>query len=325
VKKEKQMRRVITGRAAALIAVGALALGVPHPPGAAAAVKDEGGPARVVIPASSGTAPGDLLTSGDASTKWTLALPQAASCTGDTAIGNYHIFTYEAPSTVDPATLHFGNDGPDNNDQAHPLFDDGGAPFTAGATGLGTGQVLPVPFTTFMWGKPPSPFDSSNLPPGTYNIGVACADAAMDKFWNVQETFTGDPAGTFAWTVVAAGPTDSTSSTTSTTTDPTGSSTTSTTLGSSDSTTTTTTPDSSTTSTTIGDDTTTTSTVVGAGSDSGSSGGDPLSSTGGGSSSGGLALTGGSVMKLGGLGVILFGLGWAVDIAARRRPQRRER
>jgi hypothetical protein len=202
-------------RAAAKLAVGVMAatgaISVYGVSAASAATANPGGPAKVVKPATSGTVPSDLLTSGDASTKWTLALPQGASCTGDTAINNYHVFTYVVPSTVDPGTLHFGNDGPDNNPQAFPLVDDGGSPFTAGATGVGTGQVLPVPFTTLQWGNPPTPFDASLIPPGTYNIGIACANGAgvADKYWNVQETFTGDPTvftgpNAFAWTVVPA-------------------------------------------------------------------------------------------------------------------------
>jgi len=331
MEQQVQMRRrVVMGRVAALVATGVLALGGQQA-ASAAPQKDPGGPARVVIPVSSGNVPGDFLTSGTAATKWTLALPQGASCSGDTATDNYHIFTYVVPSSVDPATLHFGSSGPSNNPQAFPLVDDGGSPFIAGNTGIGTGQVLPVPFTTLQWGNPPTPFDSTLIPPGTYNIGIACANGTgdNDKFWNAQETFTGDPtvfSGTnaFAWTVVG-GSTDVTSTTsttpgeTTTSTTP-GETTTSTTLGE---TTTSTTIDpsvtttSSTSTTVVGETTTTNDQSSGSG---GSSAGDSSSS------SGGLALTGASVMKVGGLGIVLFVVGWGIDRAAdrRRRPQRRE-
>lgn len=207
--------RLAVKSTAAKLAVGVMAvtgaLSVFGVPAASAATANPGGPAKVVKPVTSGTQPGDFLTSGGASTKFTLALPQGASCSGDTAVNNYHIFTYVVPSTVDPGTLTYSGLGPSNNSQAFPLVDDGGSPFIAGNTGVGTGQVLPVPFTTLQWGNPPTPYDSSIIPPGTYNIGIACADAtgATDKYWNVQETFTGDPTAftgpnAFAWTVVPA-------------------------------------------------------------------------------------------------------------------------
>jgi len=203
------MDRIGAKLAVVVVATGGLSLFGAS--AASAATANPGGPAKVVKPATSGNQQSDFLTSGTAATKWTLALPQGASCSGDTATNNYHIFTYVVPSTVDPATLHFGSSGPDNNPQAFPLVDDGGSPFIAGNTGIGTGQVLPVPFTTLQWGNPPTPFDSTLIPPGTYNIGIACANGAgvNDKFWNVQETFTGDPTvftGTnaFSWTVVPA-------------------------------------------------------------------------------------------------------------------------
>ncbi len=174
---------------------------------APAATANPGGPA--IITTSDFFTP---LNSGGGDTVWSIKLPPGASCSGDTATNNFHVFTYVAPSTVDPATLHFGSAGPDNNPQAFPLVDDGGSPQIALNTGIGTGQV-PVPALPRMkWGNPPTPFDSSLIPPGTYNVGIACADGAgvNDKFWNVQETFAGDPTvftgpNAFAWTVVPAG------------------------------------------------------------------------------------------------------------------------
>jgi len=340
--KEMHMRgrRFITGRVVAVMAAGVLLVvnqpvsgQTPAPlpaavpcPEAARPCRDTGGPA--VVTEQDGFTP---LNSGTAATTWTLKLPQAASCSGDTAIGNFHVFTYVAPASVDPATLTFGSIGPKDNPAAFPLVDDGGSPFIAGNTGISTGQVAPVPFTRLRWGNPPTPFDSTVTPPGTYNVGIACADGAgaNDKFWNVQETFSGDPtiatgAGAFAWTAAAADPGATTTmnppgGSTTSTSSVSGASTTSTTLStSSSSTTSTTTSDGSTTSTST--------TVVGDGATSaGSSSGGSDSSGAGGSSSGGLALTGASVLRIGGLGVVLFALGWGVDVLSRRRrPQRRE-
>jgi len=203
-------RRVITGRVAALVATGVVALGTQHAAGAAGPIKDEGGPARVVKPVTSGNETGDFLTGGTGTTLWTLALPAQAKCSGDTATNSFHTFTYVVPAAVDPGGMHFGAEGPDTA-EAHPIFDDGGGPVIAVNTAPVTGQVLPVPYFTLEWGGDLTPFDSMSLPPGTYNIGIACgtAQGVVDKFWNVQETFVGDPkiatgAGAFAWTVLAA-------------------------------------------------------------------------------------------------------------------------
>ncbi len=182
---------------------------------APAATANPGGPA--IITTSDFFTP---LNSGTAATVWSIKLPQAASCSGDTATNNFHVFTYVVPASVDPGTLRFGSDGPENDPNADfPLVDDGGSPQIALNTGIGTGQV-PVPLPRFQWGNPPTPFDSTLIPPGTYNVGIACADGAgvNDKFWNVQETFTGDPTvftgpNAFAWTVST---TTSTSTSTST-------------------------------------------------------------------------------------------------------------
>jgi len=204
--KEKAYPRL----AVALAVAGGLSV-LAAPAASAAPIKDEGGPAKVVKPVTSGTQTGDFLSSGTAATLWTLALPPQAKCSADTATSSFHTYTYVVPAAVDPAGLHFGSNGPDNNPNSYPLVDDGGSPIIAINTAPTTGQVLPVPYFTLQWGNPPTPFDATLIPPGTYNIGIACATAqgAVDKFWNVQEVFTGDPtvfsgANAFAWTVVPA-------------------------------------------------------------------------------------------------------------------------
>ncbi len=338
-------RRVIMGRVGAvaitlgLVLVSKPASGDPPDlgpaakPCAARPCRDPGGPAVITgpdffIPLNSGT--------GD--TVWSIKLPPGASCSGDTAIDNFHVFTYVVPASVDPGTLKFGSGGPENNPATEfPLVDDGGSPQIALNTGIGTGQV-PVPALPRMkWANPPTPFDSSLIPPATYNVGIACADGAgaKDKFWNVQETFSGDPTvatgdNAFAWSVVGgSNETTTTIAGTETTTTIAGTETTTTIPGTTtttnpDATTTTTLdPTGSTTSTVAGDTTTTTTGDPAAGG--GSSSGDGSSSAGGSSSgdgsssSGGLALTGASVLRVGGLGLLLFLLGLAVDRSAGRR------
>jgi hypothetical protein len=108
------------------------------------------------------------------------------------------------PSTVDPATLSFTASGgatdPSHNSLDYPLFDINGVPFGPANTALGTGQVVGIPIFNWALFSIDGRANTAVLPAGTYNIGIACADAAgvADVFWNVRETFsvsTTDPNG----------------------------------------------------------------------------------------------------------------------------------
>jgi len=183
---------VVSGAAAAVVS---LVIGVPQ-----ALAATNAGPAEVVVPITN-----TRLTSGGSSTEFTLKLPLDASCTKDSANDNYRVQSYMVLSTVDPATLTFSSVGPAGG---KPLFDNGGTPYvnaqTANAvTPGGPGQVINIP--TFNYAV----FSPGQIAPGTYNIGIACTSAptVVDKFWNVQKTFTADPADAPAqvrWAVAAA-------------------------------------------------------------------------------------------------------------------------
>jgi hypothetical protein len=137
------------------------------------------------------------LTQGGSQTQWTLVLPQGASCSKDTATGNYHVFSFVVPKSVDPSTLTFSSTGPS---QGFPLVDQFGNPYIAANTAIGTGAVPQSP--TFTWNA--FSIDGRNatavLAAGTYFVGIACATQAgvEDKFWSQAETFSAsasDPNG----------------------------------------------------------------------------------------------------------------------------------
>jgi hypothetical protein len=200
-------------------------------------------------------------TSGGSSTDFTLKLPSSPTCTGDSPNAGYRVQSYMVPSSVDPTTLKFDNNGPTpqatKTNFREPLFDVNTIPYvnaqTAAATSPGgPGPIINIPTFNF---KVYSPGD---IPAGTYNVGIACtlgpptSNTQLDKYWNVQMTFatsSADSPAQVTWTAQAPS-----GGTTTTTTGSGGSTTTTTAAGG----TTTTTRAGSTTTTTASGGTTTT-------------------------------------------------------------------
>jgi hypothetical protein len=254
---KRRVARVVTRTATIASAVGlgitiwGMSLsGVP----VASAVAVEGS-AQVVAPLDGNPGAGDPLTAGGSLTSFSLRLPSGAACSGDSANDDYRVQSYMVPSSVNPGSLTFDASGPIPNGLGaafgQPLYTPLGSSFVNGQTASATpppgpGPVVNIPAFDF------GVFEPGHILPGTFNLGIACTVGSasatqLDKFWNVQMTFTTDaadqPAGV-AWTV---------SQTPATTTTTAAGSTTSTTAGG-----TTTTIDGSTTTTFIDDSTTTT-------------------------------------------------------------------
>ncbi len=265
----------------------------------------------VATVASPGTT--TALTSGASDTQFTIVLPAGAACSGDTANGGYHIYSYLVPAGTALSTVTFNQ---------HPstglgLFDETGSYYGPVNTAVNTGQVPTLP-NDFEWGAfiAAHPSDLATLlytggTSGVWEGGIACATTAgvVSDNWNTQFTFTksNSDANGFVWTDGQA-----TTTTTTTTTIP---STTTTTSGGATTTTTTSGGGATTTTTQAsGDGTTTTAPPVVAanGSDGGSSssGGTGTSgSDGSTSASGKLAYTGFPVVKGIGRGLLGIGLG----------------
>jgi hypothetical protein len=176
-----------------VIATGALSLfGAP----AALANGTNGGAANV-------TAPDHVtpLTSGAQNTAFSFQLPNNAHCTQDTATGGFHIFGYVVQQATDPSTLFFNSTGPHtvpSGGLAFPLVTTVGQAYSNANTDIGTGGISNIP--SFDWVK----FTTTRLPPGSYNIGVACATPATDPTVSNEDVFfnaviTMD--GSLNWTV----------------------------------------------------------------------------------------------------------------------------
>ena len=188
------------------------------------------GAAQVLAVPGSPTA-GQPLARGGSATVFALTPPAGASCTGDSTTGGYRVQTYMVPASIDPATLTFGPQGPlptgTGASLRQPLFSAGtpvinkttAVASTAGGPGLLTGLPT-ISFGLFGASGP------QIVPPGLYNLGYACtlgvaSATQLDKYWNVQLTFSADPTDVpsgITWVVGVVSPTTTTTIAPTTTT-----------------------------------------------------------------------------------------------------------
>jgi hypothetical protein len=172
----------------AVLAFGLLGLVAAAPAGAAA-----GGTAGIVQTDASGP-----LRSGGSATQFLIQLPSNAHCPGDSAHDQYLINTYVVPSTVNPESVSFVGGQPATGDSIIAVGD---TPYEAIATIENSGAMPGFP--AFSW--IPYAHHTTDLPMGTYNVGVMCADrhGRATTYWNAVVTFTAsatDPGG-FTWRV----------------------------------------------------------------------------------------------------------------------------
>lgn len=209
----------VSAVAFAMSVVGAAASDVR--PAAAAPV---GGVAQVITPFVVGEpGTGQPLLTGNSTTAFSLNLPPGAACTGDSATSGYRVNSYMIPSTVDPGTLSFDNDGPvpfafgePQSSFRQPLYKTTSEAMVQGFTAAadtegGPGSVVNVPAFDF---KVFEPVDGEpTLPVGEYILGLACygpgTSPAVDKFWSAKievETDSNDPGpADIKWTVIPSG------------------------------------------------------------------------------------------------------------------------
>jgi hypothetical protein len=176
-----------------LVTVGAtvVALSVALPAGALEAA----GVPVVIAPS------GQVLDSGGSATPFTLRLPSGAKCPGDTYHHGYLVFSYVVPTTIDPSGLTFPGDFPRSGVD---LITVSGVPFVTQATDPYAATIVSLP--DFSWSR--YDHDSADLPPGPYNVGIACAHGlgTVERYWNVKFDFAPsarDPGG-FTWRVLGA-------------------------------------------------------------------------------------------------------------------------
>jgi hypothetical protein len=93
------------------------------------------------------SASGTALTSGGSTTQFTLGLPAGAACTGDTATGGYHIYSYLVPLGTALSSVTFIQ----HPSSGFGLFDSTGSYYGPVNTAIGTGQIVGIP-NDFEWG-----------------------------------------------------------------------------------------------------------------------------------------------------------------------------
>jgi hypothetical protein len=176
------------GRVMAVLALACFAvLGLAVGP-AAASVK--AGSAQVVQP--DGRTP---LSAGASGTPFTLKLPPGAACPGDTAHKFYLIDSYVEPLGTNLATIRYAGGFPITG---NPLVDVTGEALITVNSVAYTGQIPNLPPLNWQ-----AFADHGGWPPGTYNVGVSCADrhGLTAQYWNTRVRFLSDPAlpGGFTW------------------------------------------------------------------------------------------------------------------------------
>jgi hypothetical protein len=187
----------VAGGVGAAVLLGAAVLAAPTPAGAAVVTSNE----AIVQP-------GTLtpLRSGGSATPYGIALPNGASCPGDTAHDQYRVYSYLIPAGVDLASVSYKGDLP----HRWYGFIAYGAYFGAVNTAEGTGQIVGIPPAfTFSRLTPSELFNSQTTSSATWEGGIACVNTngVVTNAWNTQFRFVRDAAdpGGFRWTAEDAG------------------------------------------------------------------------------------------------------------------------
>jgi len=168
-------------------------------------------PSGVAVVASNS---GEKLTLGGSADEFTLKLPPRSTCPGDSANDGFRVDSYMVPSAVAPTDVTFGSAGPEVNtltrydEFRQPLYDNLTAMFVNRLTAANEkpgepGLIIDVPMFSL------DVYSAGQVPPGPYNIGVACTlDGQAKTTWNTQITIEKDstdkPAGV-RWSVAGSG------------------------------------------------------------------------------------------------------------------------
>jgi hypothetical protein len=180
-------RRAMT--AASLLIIPVVVLGAPPAFASARAAS-----ATVTNPA------GEPIQHGGSSTEFGLLLPPTAACPGDTYHKGWLVSSYVAPASVSLSSVYYPNDYPNTGVD---LVSTEGEPYVTESTQVTSGQIQTPPL--FSWSR--YDHDFTDLPPGSYNVGIACYQGhqPIARYWNVRFTFvasSSDPGG-FTWTVTS--------------------------------------------------------------------------------------------------------------------------
>ncbi len=188
----------------ALASVGPLTLGWDA---AASAQGEVGAPVRAgdieILDADN---PTTVLTDGDSNTVFTLRLPGAATCPGDSANDQWRVQSFIVPATDDPGALTYGPIWPDG-DGRYAVYQADTRPYSQVLLGQNEvagqpGRILATPPLTM------GVFPFGTLPEPAYRIGMACTlFGETAKYWDTElvmgEAPEAEPGG-LSWRVATA-------------------------------------------------------------------------------------------------------------------------
>ena len=152
------------------------------------------------------------LASGGSATPFTVALPAGAACTGDTASGGYHVYSYLVKKGTALSAVTFV----DSPSAGYGFVDNTGTYYGAANTAIGTGQIVSVPndlqFAPLVT-RDDVAVSTLLYTGGTSGIwegGIVCANSSGIETdnWNTEITFaksTTDANG-FVWSAVPGVP-----------------------------------------------------------------------------------------------------------------------
>lgn len=141
---------------------------------------------------------------GGSEAVFSLRLPDAATCPGDSLHDQWRVQSFMVPVDVDVTTLQYGVIGPEG-EQHYALYDERTKPLVNELTRANEvagqpGFVGDIPVFSFAL------FPPGTVAPGTYRIGLACTlQRKTAKFWDAEIVIESDPSdqpAQLTWSVV---------------------------------------------------------------------------------------------------------------------------
>ena len=141
---------------------------------------------------------------GGSEALFSLRLPDAATCPGDSLHDQWRVQSFMVPSDVDVTSLTYGVIGPEG-EQHYALYDERTKPFVNELTRANEvagqpGFIGDIPVFSFAL------FPVGTVAPGTYRVGLACTlQRETAKYWDAEIVIEADPSdqpAQLTWSVV---------------------------------------------------------------------------------------------------------------------------
>jgi hypothetical protein len=141
---------------------------------------------------------------GGSAAVFSLRLPDASTCPGDSLHDQWRVQSFMVPADVDVTSLQYGVIGPEG-EQHYALYDVRTKPFVNELTRANEvagqpGFIGDIPVFSFAL------FPVGTVAPGTYRVGLACTlQRETAKYWDAEIVIEADPSdqpAQLAWSVV---------------------------------------------------------------------------------------------------------------------------